>query len=688
MDGVIEALHIFDEHNAPILSHTYTGRPLSAAQLLPLYLDQQRQQQQQQTSSFSSSSSSLTSPSASAAGGPAALRKQPASLVYISDTNPPTLVFSIVHAGLLLLLTTSSELEPLLALEFLHRVADALEEFLGSPLLASKIEASYEVVAQLLTEMCDAGTVGTTEPDALHDLVEVEGLVGKLLGSITLPGKAAAALSSAAAQATSSSLSSASSPNPLLSSSMSSISSSSIKGPQNGGSAAAAGGGPALPWRRANVRHTSNEMYADVVESLSVTLAPSGRPLAAFAQGSIAFTAKVSGLPDILLTLTGPSGKHNLGRILELPVFHPCVRLARWKERPGELSFVPPDGRFLLAAYEVDLMPFDAANGDSFSGTAANNSLRMPINVEIKSNLGPVGADFAVRATINRTFAFGRPNGPSSSGGGGGGGGGVRSLGGPHPGSPGAPLLEDVRITVPLPADVRNLLEIRPTRGDAVYNPGERVLEWHIPAKDVASGMTSFGLQCTVVGQQRPGHLDLDGDDSENSDDDNAGGGGGSGQQSKPSNDYGFAAYTDDEPYQDDAPKQDHAETQAAPLRRKEKKKKKKDKGTGTGTTKTKSAKTKKAPKTPNTVPSPLEAAPPIETAAEAAASRKIAQNKILMPSSASVSFSVKGWLASGIRVESIVLDTKRSRGLGDGVRPFKGVKYVTVSKGGIELRC
>lgn len=72
-------------------------------------------------------------------------------------------------------------------LEFLHRVVDALEEFLGAPLLAHKIEANYDVVAQLLTEMCDAGTVSTTEPNALRDLVEVEGFMDKLLGNLNLP---------------------------------------------------------------------------------------------------------------------------------------------------------------------------------------------------------------------------------------------------------------------------------------------------------------------------------------------------------------------------------------------------------------------------------------------------------------------------------------------------------------------
>ena len=59
---------------------------------------------------------------------------------------------------------------------------------MGSPLLAVKIESNYDVVAQLLNEMCDAGAVSTTEPNALRDLVEVEGWIGKLLGGISLPG--------------------------------------------------------------------------------------------------------------------------------------------------------------------------------------------------------------------------------------------------------------------------------------------------------------------------------------------------------------------------------------------------------------------------------------------------------------------------------------------------------------------
>ncbi len=65
---------------------------------------------------------------------------------------------------------------------------DVLEDFLGPPLLASKIDGAYDVVAQLLAEMCDAGAVSNTEPNALRDVVEVPGWMGKLLGGVGLPG--------------------------------------------------------------------------------------------------------------------------------------------------------------------------------------------------------------------------------------------------------------------------------------------------------------------------------------------------------------------------------------------------------------------------------------------------------------------------------------------------------------------
>jgi hypothetical protein len=109
-------------------------------------------------------------------------------LIYLPGTTPPVTVFSTVQSNLLFLAVSEVDTEPLLVLEFLHRVVDVLEEFVGAPLLSTKIQANYEVVAQLLHEICDGGVVCNTEPNVLQEVVEVPGWMGKLLGGISVPG--------------------------------------------------------------------------------------------------------------------------------------------------------------------------------------------------------------------------------------------------------------------------------------------------------------------------------------------------------------------------------------------------------------------------------------------------------------------------------------------------------------------
>lgn len=106
------------------------------------------------------------------------------SLLYVPTTSPPTLLFGLEHSNLLFLSPATSEIEPLLVLEFLHRVVDVLEDYLGSPLLAAKIEANYHIVAQLMNEMADDGVPFTTEPNALRDVVLSPSLIGKIFGSV------------------------------------------------------------------------------------------------------------------------------------------------------------------------------------------------------------------------------------------------------------------------------------------------------------------------------------------------------------------------------------------------------------------------------------------------------------------------------------------------------------------------
>ena len=376
--------------------------------------------------------------------------------------------------------------------------------------------------------------------------------------------------------------------------------------------------GPAIPWRRANVRHTSNELYVDIVETLSVNLAPSGRPLSAFANGSIAFTSKISGVPDLLLTLSASGGKLGLERAIELPVFHPCVRLARWKDKPGELSFVPPDGKFILAGYEVNLLP-DYSDVRSW----ANSTLQLPVSLEVSKSLGPTGSDFEINLLLSPPAPTGtssslpvRPGLGSARGSG-------RStpVFGSSAASSASPVLQDVVVTVPIQPGSRNITDLRASRGEAYFTPMENIVEWRLPAKETAAA-GSATLRCTVVGPMG----DEDEEEALN----------------------GFRTESNHREYNDFETYQGSSSEPAKPPS---------------------SAKDQRQQQ-------------------ERQDRRKAEQNRPFMPKSASVSFSVKGWLASGIRVDGLMVDTRKSRGLGEGVRPYKGVKYLTVSRKGVETRC
>lgn len=433
------------------------------------------------------------------------------------------------------------------------------------------------------------------------------------------------------------------------------------------------------------MRHTSNELYVDIVESLSVTIAPSGRLLSALVSGTIAFTAHISGVPDLLLSLTSP-GQQAIGRKMELPVFHPCVRLARWRERPGELSFVPPDGRFVLAGYEVDLIPIDP---DSDQPPNHMEKVFLPAFVDMRKSLGPTGSDFEVRLTLNTNFP-GQPS-PARPGVG------RSGSGTPTPsflggaggsGTPSSPALEEVVVTVPVPKTVRNITDMQASRGEAMYNPGNDFLEWHVPTKDAGTVSGTATLRCTMSGYQV---LDDEVDD---------------GVDEADADTNLLQGY-----YDAGASYQGSDMNPSQPTKRKTKKKRKVKKvSKSTKNTTTDPDQQQQEPHSTSPLPSPspntrprlqpqLSSRPsssplPPRTISSTSIFRpaprktKAQLNAALMPNSASVSFVVRGWLPSGIKVDSLNIDPRRSRGLGEGVKPYKGVKYLCVSRRGVETRC
>lgn len=426
-------------------------------------------------------------------------------------------------------------------------------------------------------------------------------------------------------------------------------------------------------------------------------MAPSGRLLSALVSGTIALTANISGVPDLLLSLTAAGGQQALARKFELPVFHPCVRLARWRENPGELSFVPPDGQFILAGYEVDLLPIDP---DLDQPPSHMEKLFLPALVDIRKSLGTNGSEFEVRLTLNTNFpghnSSSRPaasrNGSGTS---------TPSFLGGGSNNSTAPALEEVVVTVPIPKSVRHITDIQASRGDAQYSHSTGLLEWKIPTgKDAGTITGTATLRCSVAGYPS---ADDDFDSLEDADED--------------ANANLLQGYYE-APTSYNDPSASNTRKTRDPNKKKKKKKKSSKKSsrsaaalvdeTGDGPAEGPSGELLKTsatpspihskPHTPTPPPQPQPLSPNTSqlpsffvssSAARPGPRKSKAQvNASLMPSSASVSFSVRGWLPSGIKVDSLNVDTRRSRGLGEGVKPYKGVKYLCVSKRGVERRC
>jgi AP-3 complex subunit mu len=252
---------------------------------------------------------------------------QPRDVPPMIEISSSRMLFHQKHGNVIFLVPCSSTMPAFVPFEFIGRFAEALEKYFSPPIIPMKIEANLDTVTLILNEMLDDGFPHITEPDALKDLVAYEGILSKFLsGSKTTP-----------------SLSS-------------------------------------MPWRRANVRHTNNELFVDIVETLYVIVPRtvrrktasdisyhSSKPLVSRVEGAIFIISHLSGVPDIQLIL------NTLNHKLECPSFHQCVRLPRWKQTPGLLSFIPPDGQHLLASYTLENVGHGIVFADLRTGLGVNS---------------------------------------------------------------------------------------------------------------------------------------------------------------------------------------------------------------------------------------------------------------------------------------------------------------------------
>lgn len=188
----------------------------------------------------------------------------------------------------------------LFAVEFLHRVFDVYAGYFGEVTPAS-LTNNFSSAYALLEEMLDNGYPMISEPNALTTLIAPPSLSGGMSALFT--GKSAVS------------------------------------------DTIGEGAMSVIPWRRSGVSYAANEIFFDVVEEIDCIVESNGTLVAHDVRGAIKAACRMSGVPDLTLSFGDP-------KIIEDASFHPCVRYARY-ERDGVVSFVPPDGDFLLMTYRV-----------------------------------------------------------------------------------------------------------------------------------------------------------------------------------------------------------------------------------------------------------------------------------------------------------------------------------------------
>jgi len=277
------------------------------------------------------------------------------------------------------------EMAPLWSIEFCHRIADTFTEYFGQ-FDEGLLKENFSTVYQVLEEMCDHGYALTTEPNALKAMIPPPSLMGKVQSTITGAGGGHADVL----------------PDGFISS---------------------------MPWRKAGVRYTQNEIYFDIEEVCDAIIESDGQMVACEISGTIKCNSRLSGVPDLTLVFTDPS-------VLDDCSFHPCVRYSRY-ERDNVVSFVPPDGIFELMKYRVQ-MP----------------KIVLPIYCEPRLNY------HEDRGTVS--VMVGAQSMPTLSS-----------------GVKGGPSVEDIAIKIPLPKGVQTA-DLEANVGKHLWDQGSKCCTWNV----------------------------------------------------------------------------------------------------------------------------------------------------------------------------------------------------------------
>lgn len=212
------------------------------------------------------------------------------------------LLLHSIRYGLHFLTACDREVPPLLVFEIQHRIADILSDYMGGKLNESIIRENFSICLQLLDEIVDGGFPFTTELNQLKDMISPPSIANKLVQSVAGTFAVGQDLPSGAVSR--------------------------------------------IPWRKADVKYVTNEIYFDMIEQVDCIIGSNGSLVHCAVFGDVRCTCRLSGMPDLTLTFTKPS-------MLDDVSLHRCVRINRYL-RERVVSFVPPDGVFKLLSYRVN----------------------------------------------------------------------------------------------------------------------------------------------------------------------------------------------------------------------------------------------------------------------------------------------------------------------------------------------
>ena len=111
-----------------------------------------------------------------------------------------------------------------------------------------------------------------------------------------------------------------------------------------------------VPWRQKNVSYSKNQIFLDIIESVSQLTDSKGTLLKFEIQGSIQCNSQLSGVPKVIMFFEDAKTSSEITSILDpgqtQVQFHQCVSLEDQTSLES-LSFIPPDGQFELIKYTI-----------------------------------------------------------------------------------------------------------------------------------------------------------------------------------------------------------------------------------------------------------------------------------------------------------------------------------------------